>query len=154
MPAINHSGVVPWLDIDGERHVVLITNSSGLWGLPKGLIEDDLSAWDSAAKEALEEGGIIGRVTPEPVTTYVHHKWTSKQTVAMYLMAVDELLDEWDEAHMRARTVLDLAQARELVRPELAPVIEWAAGHFFHQLGGHVGAKQGTALAIVVDLHL
>lgn len=129
MAAITHSGVVPWLIIDDEAHVVLVTNRSGLWGLPKGLVEDHLTPWDSAAKEAHEEGGIIGRVAPEPSISYAHEKWTGTQQVEMYTLAVDDLLDDWDEAHLRARTVLTLEGARELVRPELVPVIDWAAEH-------------------------
>lgn len=126
MAKINYSGVVPLVHGGDELQVVLITNRRGRWGFPKGLIEDGYTAWDSAAKEALEEAGVTGRIQSEPCSTYIHRKWYQDQPVAMYLMAVEDLLESWDEDHLRGRTVLSIASARDTLRPELVPVLEWA----------------------------
>lgn len=126
MDGIHFSGVVPWLRVDHDLHFVLITNRSGLWGFPKGLIEDGLTPWASAAKEATEEAGVVGPVEPDPVTVYRHSKWVGVQEVAMYLMRVDELLDHWDEDDLRDRIELDYHEARALLRDELVPVLDWA----------------------------
>ena len=126
MAAINHSGSVPYLHTDEGLRYVLITNRRGLWGFPKGLIEEALTPWDSAAKEAGEEAGIVGRIRREHHTVYRHRKWSGIQPVGMYLLQVDDLLESWDEDHLRGRTVLPYASARETLRPELVPVLDWA----------------------------
>ncbi len=46
------SAVVPILERNGEAMVVLITSRSGRWGIPKGIIERELTPQASAANEA------------------------------------------------------------------------------------------------------
>ena len=49
---ILQSGVIPYRWRDGRLEVLLITSMrSGDWIVPKGLIEPDMTAHDSAAKE-------------------------------------------------------------------------------------------------------
>jgi 8-oxo-dGTP pyrophosphatase MutT (NUDIX family) len=126
MDLVTHSGAVPYLYARGQLHYVLITNRSGRWAFPKGLIEPGLQAWDSAAKEAWEEAGVTGQIAHSPTTTYHHHAWNRTHAVAMYLMAVDDLLEAWHEDHLRSRTVLPYASARDLIRPEATAVLDWA----------------------------
>ena len=65
------SGVIPVY----KGKVVLITaRGSQRWITPKGSVEWELSAQDSAAKEALEEAGIKGQVFPEEIGTYTYEK--------------------------------------------------------------------------------
>jgi 8-oxo-dGTP pyrophosphatase MutT (NUDIX family) len=72
------SGVIPFRVVDDTIEVVLITSrSSGKWGIPKGIIERDLSPQDSAAKEAHEEAGVVGNVTDRVVAEYEYQKGTS-----------------------------------------------------------------------------
>lgn len=126
MDLVTHSGAVPYLYARGLPHFVLITNRSGKWAFPKGLIEAGLQPWDSAAKEALEEAGVVGHIAERPSTVYHHHKWSRSHAVAMYLLAVEDLLDSWSEDHLRGRTVLPYSSARDLIRPEATTVLDWA----------------------------
>lgn len=96
------SAVIPYRFVAGELQLLMITTGSGRWwGVPKGIVEPGLSPQESAAKEALEEAGVIGQVHPEQVGCYTHAKWGADCTVSLYAMAVDRLLDEseWDETH-------------------------------------------------------
>jgi 8-oxo-dGTP pyrophosphatase MutT (NUDIX family) len=121
----NQSGVIPFLIVDRAIQVVLITSrSSGKWGIPKGIIERDLSPQDSAAKEAHEEAGVVGDVTDLVVAEYEYRKWGGVCKVQVFALEVTEILPEWDEMHVRKRTIVPLAEAIELVKPELTAVLK------------------------------
>ena len=69
------SGVIPFRTIDDELRVMLITSSGGKrWVIPKGVVERNLSPKESAVQEALEEAGITGRASEEPVGAYEYEK--------------------------------------------------------------------------------
>lgn len=71
-----HSAALPYLiQPDGLKVVLITSRKRGRWIIPKGEIEPDLTAWDSAAKEAWEEAGIEGLIATEPLGTYAHQKW-------------------------------------------------------------------------------
>ena len=54
------SGAVPFRIRDGAIEVLLITSqTSGHWIIPKGIVEPELSSAASAAQEAYEEAGVI-----------------------------------------------------------------------------------------------
>jgi 8-oxo-dGTP pyrophosphatase MutT (NUDIX family) len=119
------SGVIPFRVVDDTIEVVLITSrSSGKWGIPKGIIERDLSPQDSAAKEAHEEAGVVGNVTDRVVAEYEYQKWGGTCKVQVFAMAVTTVLDEWDEKQVRSRKIVTLAEAIELVKPELTEVLK------------------------------
>ena len=57
------SGIIPFCRKDDHIEILLITNmKKDKWGIPKGLVEEGLSASESAQKEAFEEAGIYGRI--------------------------------------------------------------------------------------------
>ena len=58
---INHSCVIPYRISNGSIELLLITSiKKQKWIFPKGFIEFNLSAFESAKKEAYEEAGVIG----------------------------------------------------------------------------------------------
>jgi 8-oxo-dGTP pyrophosphatase MutT (NUDIX family) len=121
----NQSGVIPFLIADRAIQVVLITSrSSGKWGIPKGIIERNMSPQDSAAKEAHEEAGVVGNVADRAVAEYEYRKWGGVCKVQVFALEVTEVLAEWDEMHVRNRTIVPLAEAIELVKPELTEVLK------------------------------
>ena len=61
--SFKQSAVVPYRLVKNEIEVLLITTRKGRWIIPKGIIEPELSAAESAAKEALEEAGVKGEVS-------------------------------------------------------------------------------------------
>lgn len=107
---------LPFKEEGGETLVMLITSrDTGRWILPKGWFEKRLSESELAAKEAFEEAGIVGQISPTPISRYHYTKRlpiTSKEcSVRIYPLRVTELLPEWPEAHQRRREWFTVAQA-------------------------------------------
>lgn len=107
---------LPFMEADGETLVMLITSrDSGRWILPKGWCEKRLSGSELAAKEAYEEAGIVGQISPTPISCYQYTKRlpiASKEcSVKIYPLRVTELLADWPEARQRRREWFTLAQA-------------------------------------------
>jgi 8-oxo-dGTP pyrophosphatase MutT (NUDIX family) len=98
------SAVVPFRVVEGHVEVLLVSNRSGKrWVLPKGLIEADLDAAGSAAKEAYEEAGVHGVTYPDKVARYDYAKWDGTCRVEVFLMRVQTVLDAWPESSWRRR---------------------------------------------------
>ena len=65
------SAVIPYRRDEGRVEILLITSRKRRrWVLPKGVCEPDMTAADSAAKEAMEEAGVRGSVSTETVGRY------------------------------------------------------------------------------------
>ena len=121
------SGVIPVY----KGKVVLITaRGSKRWIIPKGSIDWDLSAQDSAAKEALEEAGVKGTVASDPVGTYTYEKMGGRYKVKLYFMEVKTLKDKWEEDHFRKRKLVTPKQAIKKVVPASVSKI---MASFFHE---------------------
>ncbi len=121
------SGVIPVY----KGKVVLITaRGSKRWIIPKGSVDWELSAQDSAAKEALEEAGIKGEVAPDEIGTYTYEKMGGRYKVRLYFMEVSKLKDKWDEDHFRKRKVVSPKQAIKKVVPAAVSKI---MARFFHE---------------------
>jgi phosphohistidine phosphatase len=96
----NQSAVIPYRGNSDNLEILLITSrKKKRWVIPKGIIEPDLTPSHSAAKEALEEAGLEGRVSPVPIGTYQYEKWGGTCKVEVYAMEVDKMLDDWLESH-------------------------------------------------------
>lgn len=116
----HQSGVIPYR-IHPERglELLLITSrSKQKWIFPKGIVESDLSPWDSAAKEAYEEAGIEGDVHQDVLGEFTYNKWNGTCRVLLYPMHVKNELKRWPEADIRKRQWLSYESAREVVNPK------------------------------------
>jgi len=121
------SGVIPVY----EGKVVLITaRGSRRWIIPKGNLQWELPAHKSAAKEALEEAGVKGKVYPEEIGTYTYEKLGGAYKVRLYFMEVTKLKDEWEEQVFRKRKLMSPKQAIKKVAPASVSKIMAA---FFHE---------------------
>lgn len=111
------SGVIPYRFHDGEWQVLLVTKSKKTkWGLPKGIVEPGLSPVESAAKEAMEEAGVLGHVEDEVLGVYQHKKWGWVCDITIYPMRVTECLGDADwESNKRNRRWISLADAAEYI---------------------------------------
>ena len=110
------SGVIPYRVRKGNLEVLLITSRNvGCWIIPKGIIEPDYSARNSAAKEALEEAGVKGSVHSKLLGTYRHRKWGRTCTVKVYPMRVTRIYKVWEESD-RDREWVSLKKALKRVR--------------------------------------
>lgn len=119
------SAVIPYLLDKGKTRVVLITSSSlKNWVIPKGLIEPGMTPEDSAAKEAFEEAGVIGRVSKMQVAQYEYKKWGGICHVKVFPLEVTKVLVSWEEMDRRSRVFVDIPSAIKLAKSELKAVLE------------------------------
>ncbi len=111
------SGIIPFRRMDDHIEVLLITNKKkDKWGIPKGLVEDGLSASESAQKEAFEEAGIYGKVYKPSLGKYSIKKWDGKCRIKVFAMEVTQILDKWPEDILRRRQWYSVEEASALVR--------------------------------------
>jgi 8-oxo-dGTP pyrophosphatase MutT (NUDIX family) len=116
VPGPRQSGALPYTVIDGRVVFLLVTSRrTGRWIFPKGSISTGMTAWDSAAKEAFEEAGVIGEIGTEPVGTYQNTDKGLLVDIDLYPLKVGEQFDSWDEMDQRLRHWVLLAEARRLL---------------------------------------
>ncbi|KAJ8770253.1 hypothetical protein K2173_012695 [Erythroxylum novogranatense] len=105
--------------VSDELEVLVITSQKGSGGMmfPKGGWELDESVEQAAARESLEEAGVLGKVEVKL------GKWSflSKRTGTfyegyMFPLLVTEQLDIWPEKNMRQRIWMTVEEAREVCR--------------------------------------
>ena len=122
---VEQSGVIPYRIMDGKMEVMLITSSgSKRWVIPKGLIEPDMTPEDSAAKEAWEEAGVLGKVFPALIGTYEYYKSGCTWQVDVFLLQVETVVENWPEAYKRKRQWVSIPKAIKRVdEPELKLIL-------------------------------
>lgn len=121
----HQAAAVPYrVDPDGNLWVLLVTNSRGEWIVPKGTIELNRSAEQTALIESLEEAGITGALDGAELGRYVYVKNGASLLVAVYSMRVDRVLARWLEQADREREWFRYAEATErLSRADLRKVL-------------------------------
>jgi 8-oxo-dGTP pyrophosphatase MutT (NUDIX family) len=67
--AMLESGAVAYRRLKNGKLLILLVSKkrSKKWGIPKGKVNASLSFGETAAKEAFEEAGVIGRISPNSV---------------------------------------------------------------------------------------
>jgi 8-oxo-dGTP pyrophosphatase MutT (NUDIX family) len=127
-PTTLESGVLAFRrESNGDPRVLLITRRrSKKWGIPKGRVVPHLSFRENAVKEAFEEAGVVGHVSPFSVGVFRAEKRRANSPepevieVWVYLLEVAEMLSDWPEREKRAiRWVTCDAAARRLSEPVL-----------------------------------
>ncbi|MEM9543382.1 MAG: NUDIX hydrolase [Cyanobacteria bacterium P01_E01_bin.42] len=120
------SGVIPYRCDRGRIEVLLITSRTNRrWIIPKGEIEPDLDAADSAAKEAWEEAGVIGELDKTLRGTYLYEKKGYPCQVQVFLLRVTEVFSYWLEASFRNRQWMSLEEAIAAVQePGLKEILQ------------------------------
>jgi 8-oxo-dGTP pyrophosphatase MutT (NUDIX family) len=78
---------------------LLVNTTAGKWTFPKGRIDPDLSASESAAREALEEAGARGRIERVHFSSYTdtkrafgHENRVREISIAAFLLEVGDLV--------------------------------------------------------------
>ena len=106
------SGAIPYRRVGPGIEVLLITSSDGSrWIIPKGIIEPNMSAADSAAKEAVEEAGLVGHVSAQPIGEFTYSKWGGTCHVEVFALEVVQEMESWPESNVRKREWLSLEEA-------------------------------------------
>lgn len=117
MPTVWQSGVIPYRIRQGKLEVLLVTTSSGKnWIIPKGWVALWMTPETSAAKEALEEAGVIGVTATLAIGYYRTQKWGYPCRVEVFPMLVEAELETYPEAKRRQRKWMSISQAIESVR--------------------------------------
>ena len=119
------SAVIPYRRTEAGVEVLLITSRRrSRWIIPKGVVDLETTARESAGKEAYEEAGLLGDLSASPVGEYEYKKWGGMCVVTVYLLDVHTVLEKWPEEEMRARRWLPAAEAAALVEePQLRKLI-------------------------------
>ncbi|MBL8578347.1 MAG: NUDIX hydrolase [Mesorhizobium sp.] len=114
---------------DGGIEVLLVTsNTTRRFIVPKGWPMKSKTGREAAAQEAFEEAGVRGEPSEKPFGAYAYWKRLSgsfvKVNVKVFMLAVDEVLADWEEQGKRARAWLSPADAATLIdEPELAALV-------------------------------
>lgn len=117
------SGVIAYQQ-NPQLQILLITSSSGRrWVIPKGVVEPDLTPWDSAAKEAEEEAGVRGRIYTSSIGTYQYSKWAGTCVVEVFPLLVETVLEHWPESHRKRRWFKLQAAAKRVSESELQQIL-------------------------------
>lgn len=116
-PSRQQFAALPITVRDGETMVMLVTSrETHRWILPKGWAEPNLAPHELAAKEAFEEAGLIGAISPEPIGRYSYDKRLPGGRfvpceVGVFPMQVERQLDSLPEQEQRKTGWFTLPQA-------------------------------------------
>lgn len=101
--------------------VLLITSrETRRWIIPKGWPKKGTCPRQTAADEALEEAGVVGRISKRPLGCY--RTWKRLETlaipvkIAVFRLDVERQLDTWREKGQRERAWFSLEEAIDIVR--------------------------------------
>jgi len=111
---IKHSCVIPYRIENGSIELLLITSiKKQKWIFPKGFIEFNLSAFESAKKEAYEEAGVIGENETVELGSFELKKKNSSSYVKIFSMEVTKELKDYPEKNLRKRKWFTVKEALE-----------------------------------------
>ena len=105
---------------DCLKILLLTTRKKRKWIVPKGWPVDGLSLYESAEKEAMEEAGVRGSISKEPIGDFIHNKTISRgqktpcKVITYSLLVTNQLLD-WQEQKERSRQWCTISEAAERV---------------------------------------
>src|SRR5271163_3747070 len=108
-------------DVEGRTRVLVLTSrETHRWVIPKGWPMKGLTPSESAAREALEEAGLVGRASKRPVGRYCYFKRQAAHFdvchVDVYLLNVEKQLKTWREKGQREARWVTLDEAAKLVQ--------------------------------------
>jgi 8-oxo-dGTP pyrophosphatase MutT (NUDIX family) len=115
---------------DSHTEVMLVTSrETGRWIIPKGWPQKRRKPYSSAAREAREEAGVIGKVEHDPIGSYSYEKkLKSGVTVAcevrVFPLKVNRQKRGWPEKEEReVRWFSQTAASRAVREPALGNII-------------------------------
>jgi 8-oxo-dGTP pyrophosphatase MutT (NUDIX family) len=130
MKALKQVGALCVCEADDETPLVLLVTSrdTGRWVIPKGWPAKRLKAHEAAAREAMEEAGVSGKIGTKPIGTYEylrpHDHGDQLHHVSVYVVAARSALDHWPEESQRRRAWFSVSSAaRRVAEPELRRLI-------------------------------
>lgn len=120
-------GALPWrMHKDKLQFCLISTRRTGRWIVPKGWPMDGATPAEAAAIEALEEGGLEGRISERCLGIFTYVKELASEpnlpcVVAVFPLKVTKARKTWPEMSERKRRWVSPRKAAELVQePDLA----------------------------------
>jgi len=121
---------LPWRRVQDGIEIMLITSrDTGRWVLPKGWPEAREPLCLAAAREAMEEAGLSGRISHLEIGRYFYAKALASGEevpceVLVFPLLVEAAADRWKEKRSRMRQWVSVAQASGMVNePDLGQII-------------------------------
>mmetsp|Transcript_7486 Transcript_7486/g.22731 ORF Transcript_7486/g.22731 Transcript_7486/m.22731 type:complete len:139 (+) Transcript_7486:251-667(+) len=116
-------------DVENSTTQVLMITSrkkSSRWIFPKGKLEDGETEEETAAREAKEEGGVVGTICRR-----IQYTSGGSKFPVMFILNVQALMDDWLEDAERQRRWFPMEEALHILRadserPELYAVLSRA----------------------------
>jgi 8-oxo-dGTP pyrophosphatase MutT (NUDIX family) len=118
--AIVQYGAIPFRKKKGAVRLLLITTRrKGRWSVPKGWPIRKKSASGTAAQEAFEEAGLVGKVTKRPVGQFTSRKLRKNRVqncrVKLYPFRVKKQKRNWPEMNQRRTRWVTPDEAQRLI---------------------------------------
>ncbi|MBP2444261.1 NUDIX hydrolase [Rhizobium leguminosarum] len=104
----------------GEVKVLLVASRrTGRWGLPKGHVESSETSKSTAEREAFEEAGVKGALSPEVFGSFTYFKDnpSCRYEVSVHLLEVRSISREFPEKDVRKTKWFRLQEAIEQAGP-------------------------------------
>ncbi len=124
------SAIIPYKIEDEELKILLITSiRKKKWIIPKGFIEFNLSAFESAKKEAFEEAGVIGTNETFELGSFNLNKYGGLTKIIVYSMEVEKFKEDYPEKNLRKRKWFSSKEAiKTITIPEAGEMIKILEG--------------------------
>ena len=119
---------LPWRDLDGLEIMLVSSRETRRWIIPKGWPMAGRSGSAAAAIEAIEEAGLLGAISAEPIGFYTYAKRFFRKVepcrVEVFPLRVVRQRETWPEKHERETRWFPAVEAMEAVSdPGLAELI-------------------------------
>jgi len=120
---------LPWRDQEGLEILLVTSRETRRWVIPKGWPMKTRKPHAAAAREALEEAGVTGRVAKRPIGVYSYIKRLKNGaplqcTVDVFPLKVAQQRSQWREQNERTVRWFTIDEAAESVdEPDLQAVI-------------------------------
>jgi 8-oxo-dGTP pyrophosphatase MutT (NUDIX family) len=119
---------LPWRDLDGLEIMLVSSRDTRRWIIPKGWPMAGRSDSAAASIEAIEEAGLLGVISAEPIGAFSYAKRFSRKVepcrVDVYALRVSRQREDWPERRERETKWFPAVEAMEAVSdPELAELI-------------------------------
>lgn len=136
MAELGQYAALPYVQLAGDLRICLITSrETKRWVIPKGWPKASLQPHELAAREAIEEAGLIGDIATDPIGTYSYRKQLRLASfvtcqVVVFPLLVHAQRVHWREERERTLAWMSPAEAAERVlEPDLGRLLvampEW-----------------------------
>lgn len=116
----HQAAVVPFqiAPLGGIDVLLIRRRTRSRWGIPKGWVEAGQSDADAAMREAVEEAGALGELSPRPLIEFDRDKRGHTRRVVVFLLRVLQLRDDYPEQALRDRAWFSVTEAATQAKTE------------------------------------